>query len=117
MQALSIEYLTTQLKLCWTPAQLAAAAKEWPSPATWAWFLGARLDGMSRDDAMLRVHVAIAALAEQRVNAPLRPSLILAFFRDAPVDKIREVGALMGAWMDATDNTEARGAFAQALTA
>lgn len=115
MQALSVEYLTTQLRLCWTKDQIEAAAKQWPSPATWAWFLGARLDGMSRDDAMLRIHVAIAALAQQRVIAPMRPSMMLEALRDAPVEKIRAVGALMGAWMDATDDVAKSAAFAHAL--
>jgi hypothetical protein len=100
MTTLSLQYLKTKLKLCWSADALEAAAALWPSNPTWAWFLGARLLEMTRAAAMDRVNVAIAHAYHARVQLPRRPSVLLAFFREAQHAELCAVAAAMGACLD-----------------
>lgn len=105
---LSLEYLTKTLKLCWSKLQLEEAAKLWPADPTWAWFLGARLVQMGRAGMMERIHVALAHLHYTRVPAPLRPSLMLAWFREASDEQLLEGAHALGAWLDNMTDAQLR---------
>jgi hypothetical protein len=97
---LTLEYLTKTLRVCWNAERLAAAAKLWPANPTWAWFLGARIALMTKPEAMERIYVAMAAVAQQRLQTPQRPGLMLAFFRAAEGAPLEHAAAALGAWLD-----------------
>jgi hypothetical protein len=105
---LSLEYLTKTLRLCWNATQLEEAAKLWPANPTWAWFLGARLVEMARAAVMERVHVALAHVHHIRLQAPQRPSVMLAWFRAASDEQLIEGAQVLGKWLDEPSNSELR---------
>ena len=96
--------LIRSLGACWSPAQLAQAEASWPSPTpSWAWFLGERLQPMSRAEAMLRVQVALGHIAKARLEAPERPRVMADIFSISPSIKFAAACNALGAWLDAQD--------------
>jgi soluble lytic murein transglycosylase-like protein len=105
MPALSVEYIQS-LGACWSPAQLAEAALSWPSPnPSWSWFLGERLQPLTRSAALLRVQVALAHVVVQQMTAPKSPREVFSFCRTCTDPKFVAVCQAFGAWLDAPDAT------------
>jgi hypothetical protein len=102
---LTVENLK-RLGSCWTTAQLEEAAKSWPTVATWAWFIGPRLHDMVREEAMLRVQLALKAIAFDRTPAPLSPGALSKWLKTASDSEFAQCTDALGAWLDATGDGE-----------
>lgn len=89
---------------CWDARKLTPALAAWPSdPVPWSWFLGARLNGMTRADALLRVQVAISALHRAKVQLPQRAH-IRVWFAQAPMPLWAQGVAALVAYAEAADD-------------
>lgn len=99
MQTITVEYLR-RLGACWPESKLRDAAKSWPSPTTWAWFLGDRLGGMHRGEQLERVHVALAHVAFQKISLPVSPGQIAAIAKTCGQPELLAMSDALGAVLD-----------------
>lgn len=102
MDKISVEYLR-RLGVCWSPARLRAAAKEWPANPTWAWFLGARLADMNRPQVLDRVHVALGHVALQKISLPTAPGQIAEIAKTSGDAELLSLCEALGEALDLAD--------------
>jgi len=103
---------------CWPRARLEQALALWPHDSvTWSWFLGARLAGMTRRDAELRVAVVLNVARSLGIRLPLQHHIRRWFGRATLAQWLIGV-RLLGAYLDATEDElgEARARLVAALT-
>lgn len=92
---------------CWTEQELHEAATTWPSAnPSWTWFLGARLTAMPREQALLRLQMASAALyrAGTRLPRVRRLTDLVKYAKACNSLQLAELGAAMGALLDGNGN-------------
>lgn len=108
--------LLKSMRLCWSDAQLEAAALSWPTVPTWAWFIGARVHTMARADVLARVSVVHAYALRNGVVFPVdwtRPRRLGAQYAAAKTMTDPELWAYcaeLGAVVDTADEAAAAAA-------